>query len=286
MRAHIYLRQKFEKYFSGNIKQACEVLNTLMRKNSKKFGSPVSNSQDFVDELNRFFCRFDTVDDKLYCDEFCKNLPAQSAIVIAEDAAGESLSKLKPNKATGPEDLKARLLKASSTKRSFFKGPKSWKFSVLRAIPKKTSAGKPGDFQPIALTSILCKTMKEVLVDLLTTTVASALDPLQFAYKSNRGTDDAVLTLPTLQLTLPKGYVRVLFIDFGAAFNSMKVHILLKRLADLNVDKSLILRIGTQRVCVNGALSGELSISTGSVLSPLLFSLFTNEFAPDRKSVV
>lgn len=167
--------------------------------------------------------------------------------------------------------------------------PKSWKFSIVSPVSKKQSVGKPEDFQPIALTSILCKTMKKALVDLLTTTVASALDPLQFAYKSNRSTDGAMPTLLTQQLTLPKGYVRVLFIDFSAAFNSTKVHILLKRLADLNVDESLILWIRDslscrpQRVCVIGALSGEITMSTGcpegSVLSPLLFSLFTNEFA-------
>lgn len=91
------------------------------------------------------------------------------------------------------------------------------------------------------------------------------------------------------QLSLPKRYARVLFVDFSAAFNSMKLSILLKRLADLNVDKGLILwtrdflSCRPQRVCVNGTLSGVLIISTGypqgSVLSPVFFSLFTNEFA-------
>ncbi len=58
----------------------------------------------------------------------------------------------------------------------------------------------------------------------LTSSVASKLDLLQFAYKSNRGTDDAVLTLlntVTKHLTNPKGYARILFIDFSSAFNSM-----------------------------------------------------------------
>lgn len=70
-----------------------------MSKTSKKGDSLVSNSQDFVDELNRFFCRLDTVDDMLECDEICNNLPAGSSIVITEDAVGTSLSKLKLNKA-------------------------------------------------------------------------------------------------------------------------------------------------------------------------------------------
>ena len=91
------------------------------------------------------------------------------------------------------------------------------------------------------------------------------------------------------QLALPKGYARVLFVDFSAALNSMKLHILLQRLAKINIDKGLIfwirdfLSCHPQRVCVNGILSGVHTISTGCpqgcVLSPLLFSLFTNEFS-------
>ncbi len=71
-------------------------------------------------------------------------------------------------------------------------------------------------------------------------------DPLQFAYKSNRGTDDAVLTLLytiTKHLTNPKGYARILFVDFNSAFNSMKTHLLLKRLVDLNINQGLVLWI-------------------------------------------
>ncbi len=36
-------------------------------------------------------CRFD-VDDKLECDEICKNLPAGSSIDITEEAVARSLS--------------------------------------------------------------------------------------------------------------------------------------------------------------------------------------------------
>ncbi len=168
-----------------------------------------------------------------------------------------SLFKLRTNNSTGPDGLRARLLKDCAPQlkgvltRLFncllvTRAPKSWKFSIIRPIPKKPGASTPEDFQPIAITSILCKTMERVLVDHLTTTVASVLDALQFAYKSDRGTDDAVLTLldsVSKQLALPKGYARVLFVDFSAASNSMKLHILLTRLADLNIDKGLILWI-------------------------------------------
>lgn len=303
-KAKIEYKNKIEgKFFSGNIKQAWEGLNTLMGKSCKNGDSTVVCSQSLVDEMNMFFCRFDVVDDKAECDDICKNLPTGSPIFISENAVAKILTKLKPNKATGPDGLKARVLKdcAPQLKGVFSRlfnyllvagVPTSWKSSLIRPIPKKPRASKPEDFRPIAITSILCKTMERVLVDMMTSQVTSVLDPLQFAYRSDRGTDDAVLVLLdsiSKQVALPKGQARVLFVDFSAAFNSMKLHILLQRLANINIDKGLILWIRDflscrpQRVHINGMLSGVQTISTGcpqgSVLSPLLFSLFTNEFS-------
>ena len=50
------------------------------------------------------------------------------------------------------------------------------------------------------------------------------LDPMQFAYRSNRSTDDAIaLTTHTALTHLDKGntYVRMLFIDYSSAFNTI-----------------------------------------------------------------
>ena len=102
-----------------------------------------------------------------------------------------------------------------------------------------------------------------------------------------------MLNAVTQHLMHPKGYARVLFIDFSSAFNSMKIHILLKRAADLKVHPSLIwwfrdfLSCRPQRVCARENISEVLTVSTGcpqgSVLSPVLFSLFTNEFMINEK---
>ncbi len=42
-------------------------------------------------------------------------------------------------------------------------------------------------FRPVALTSVLCKCMEKVVAGELTSKVAEYLDPLQFAYKPERG---------------------------------------------------------------------------------------------------
>lgn len=106
----------------------------------------------------------------------------------------------------------------------------------------------------------------------VTSCVASKQDPLQFAYKRKRGTDDAVLTLlntVTKHLSNPKGYAKILFVDFNSAFNSMKTHLLLKRLVDLNINQGLVLWIRNflscrpQIVCVRGVMSDVLTVSNG-----------------------
>lgn len=133
------------------------------------------------------------MDDRTECDEICKTLPVESSIVIREDDVATSLSKLKPNKTTGPDGLKARLLKDCAPQlkgvqslTDTYKVPKLWKFSIIRPVPKKPGVNTPNGIRPVAITSILCKTVERVLASHLTTTVATMLDPLQFAYKRHR----------------------------------------------------------------------------------------------------
>ena len=62
------------------------------------------------------------------------------------------------------------------------------------------------------------------MVPLLKKEVDVHLDPFQFAYKQGRGTDDAlnrITHLVTKHLEDPKAYVRLLFVDFSSAFNSL-----------------------------------------------------------------
>ena len=114
-------------------------------------------------------------------------------------------------------------------------------------------------------------------------------DPFQFAYKPNRSIEDAILTLlhNTFRHTNnPKSYVRILFDDFLSAFNSIEPYHLAKKLVRLNISPKLAIQIinflshRKQFVRFKGVLSGERSISTGVpqgyVLSPVLFTLYTN----------
>ncbi len=117
------------------------------------------------------------------------------------------------------------------------------------------------------------------------------LDPLQFAYRNNRGVQDATATLLNLvykHLEGSKNHARLLFVDFLSAFNTIQPHVLANKLVDFfGLDACLVgwifdfLTNRTQQVRVNGVLSSLLTSSTGSpqgcVLSALLYILYTND---------
>ena len=101
---------------------------------------------------------------------------------------------------------------------------------------------------------------------------------------------DATLSLLNTvynHLETPKSYVRILFVDFSSAFNTIQPHILLGKLIDMGVNSHLIkwieyfLKDRRQYVKVNGTISNRQTISTGApqgcVISPVLFTLYTND---------
>ena len=105
--------------------------------------------------------------------------------------------------------------------------------------------------------------------------------------KASRGVEDASLTLLNLitqHLEKAKSYVRILFVDFSSAFNTIEQYVLLERPIDLPVNSNLVLwirdflRDRPQRVCVNGYLSEEVVLNawapqgcTKNILSQVLF---------------
>ena len=106
------------------------------------------------------------------------------------------------------------------------------------------------------------------------------MDPHQFAYQANRSVEDAInlAVHSTLQhLVSSNTYARMLFIDFSSAFNSIDPLIL------------DFLRNRTQTVKVNNATSCPLALNIGApqgcVLSPLLFSIYTNYLRSHHHSV-
>ena len=80
------------------------------------------------------------------------------------------------------------------------------------------------DYRPVALTSVIMKCFEMLVKDYITSPLPDTLDSLQFAYRPNRSKDNAIaIALHTALSQLDKinSYVRMLFIDYSSAFNTI-----------------------------------------------------------------
>ena len=66
--------------------------------------------------------------------------------------------------------------------------PTIWNTSGTMPVPKKHCPKENNDFRPIALTSIVIKTLEPIVVNKLNTQTVTLMDPFQFAYRAQRST--------------------------------------------------------------------------------------------------
>ena len=94
----------------------------------------------------------------------------------------------------------------------------------------------------MALTSVIMKCFERLVKDHINSTLPDTLDPLQFVYRPNRSTDNAIAITPHTALThLDKRntYVRMPFIDYSSAFNTIIPSKLIIKLETLGLDPAL-----------------------------------------------
>ena len=103
--------------------------------------------------------------------------------------------------------------------------------------------------------------------------IPETLDPLQFPYRPNRSTDDAIsIALHTALSHLDKRntYVRMLLIDYSSAFNTIVPSKLINKLRTLVINTSLcnwtldFLTGHPQVVRVGNNTSSTLILNTGA----------------------
>ena len=135
--------------------------------------------------------------------------------------------------------------------------------------------------------------------------IHDSLDPFQFAYQSNRSCEDALLvTISEVTshldsklsvkkntvsgiITKSRNSVRMMFFDFSSAFNTIQPHLLANKMLSMSVPSDMILWIidyltsRSQFVVFQSLKSDTLYSNTGvpqgTVLAPLLFSLYTSD---------
>ena len=120
--------------------------------------------------------------------------------------------------------------------------PTCFKQITIVPVPKNTKVTCQNDYRPVALTSVAMKCFERLVMAHINTIIPETLDPLQYTYRTNRSTDDAIsIALNTALSHLDKSntYVRMLFIDYSSAFNTIVPSKLITMLRTLGLNTSL-----------------------------------------------
>ena len=224
------------------------------------------------------------------------------SITVTEADVRKSFRGVNPRKASGPDGIPGRVLKTCADQLagvftdifnlSLLRSevPTCFKRASIIPVPKKSKVTCLNDYRPVALTPVVMKCFERLIMAQINSYLDKNLDPLQFAYRHNRSTVDAIsLALHSAldHLDNKNSYVRLLFIDYSSAFNTIIPSKLVTKLAELGLCASLcnwildFLIHRPQSVRIGGNVSDLITISTGApqgcMLSPLLYSLYTHD---------
>ncbi|CAJ1076957.1 uncharacterized protein LOC125983400 [Xyrichtys novacula] len=303
-------RRRIEAHLeSNNSRQVWQGVQQLT--NYKSTLGAAEGEASLAEELNTFFARFEVEPPKAATP----HPMVHSNFTLTEHEVRRTLRAVDPRKAAGPDGVPGRVLRdcaeqlAGVFTRIFNQSlaessvPPCLKSSIIVPLPKKPQISSLNDYRPVALTPVVMKCFEKLVrghitshlpksLDVrghITSHLPKSLDPHQFAYRANRSTEDAIasaLHAALSHLEQQGSYVRMLFVDYSSAFNTILPH----KLVNLGIPHPTCIWINsfltcrTQRVRVGHHTSTALSLSTGSpqgcVLSPLLFTLYTHDCVP------
>ncbi|KAK2878201.1 hypothetical protein Q8A73_012383 [Channa argus] len=296
-RAH---SKKIHDHFedSGDTRRMWQGIQAIT--NYKTTSPDCDRDASLPDALNHFYARFEAQNNV----KARKSTPPPSDQVLCLTTAEvrKTLCRVNPRKSAGPDNIPGRVLRECAEQLadvftdifnislSSNVVPTCLKATTIVPVPKKSTVSCLNDYRPVALTPIVMKCFERLVMRHIKTQLPTSLDPMQFAYRPNRSTDDAISTTLHLALThldSKDSYVRMLFIDFSSAFNTIIPQHLTEKLSILGLNTSLcnwILDFLTgrpQSVRIGNNISSTTTLSTGApqgcVLSPLLFTLLTHD---------
>ncbi|KAK3507233.1 hypothetical protein QTP70_011916 [Hemibagrus guttatus] len=201
--------KKLENQFSSN--DPASVWKGLKDITNYKTPSPSTEAnQQLAEDLNEFYCRFETAGLTPHAPSTQPLTPPATplspppALRISEDDVCQIFLKQKRRKAPGPDGVTPACLKTCADQLAFIfsqifnrslelcEVPACFKRSTIIPIPKKPKITGLNDYRPVALTSVVMKSFERLVLADLKNITGPLLDPLQFAYRANRSVDDAV----------------------------------------------------------------------------------------------
>ena len=255
--------------------------------------------------------------DPEFLTKFRNELPERpDALIVSEMSIYYALKKLKTTKASLSDDVTNRLLSVladvlagpicalvnSSIRQGIV--PQQWKISRITAIPKTTPARHiEKDIRPISITCPIAKVAESFISQFFNEHFGAFLDENQFGSTRNRSTTLALIKFANFLFESSDdcmNFVRVLFIDFSKAFDTIDHTVLCKKLTDGKFPPHIVawslsfLQDRFQYVKVGNLLSSPCVVNAGApqgtragpddfrlIINDLLFSLPCVKYVDD-----